>query len=290
MKLLIVGASGLVGSHIFAESKRRGHQTLGTYCRHGKSGLNFFDVTQAAVVRNFFDSVSPEAVIYPAANPNVDYCETHKEETRAVNVIGTKNTMEEAKRRNIPFIYFSSDYVFDGCCGPYKETDLINPISEYGAQKAECERFLTDHLKNFLIIRTTGVYGVEEEQKNFVYGLKKRIAARERASIPNDQFGNPTYAPDLGVATLDLVERGARGIYNICGPSFISRYDFAKEIAKVFNLDSSFISPVLTVELNQAARRPLKGGLITKKLFAELGYELSNLKKGLRDMFDKLNL
>lgn len=274
MKILIIGASGLVGSHLFREGELRGHTIIGTYYKHAAEKLHFLDVTNQQSVKEKIKEFNPDMVIYPAAKPHVDYCEENPEETRAINVEAVKNVLPEIAERKIPFVYFSSDYVFDGEAGPYSEEDKINPISVYGKQKAECERMVQEACQKYIIVRTTGVYGWESEQKNFVASLIRRVGAGEHLSVPVDQFGSPTYARDLAKALFDLIKNKATGIYNISGPEVMNRYEFALVIASVFGLNQTFIKPVNTLDLKQPAARPLKAGLVITKLERETGVKM----------------
>lgn len=282
--MLIIGASGLVGGHLYREGGRRGHEITGTYYKHAAEKLYFFDATDKQLVKEEIRKFNPEVIIYPAAKPYVDYCELNPEETYAVNVEAVRNVVCEAVARKILFVYFSSDYVFDGCCGPYTEEDKINPISVYGRQKAECEKMIQEACSKYIIIRTTGVYGWESEQKNFVASLIRRTRNGEAVIVPADQFGSPTYAPDLARAVFDLIENKALGIYNVSGPEVMNRYDFARLIASVFDLDQKLIKPVNTLDLKQSAPRPLKAGLSIAKLERDTGAKMLPPKEALLAM------
>lgn len=274
MKILIIGASGLVGNHLLREGELFGHEIMGTYFKHVIPTLHFLDATNKQAVQQIIKEFKPDIVLFPAAKPYVDYCELNPEETWKINVDTVKNVLEEIAEQKITFVYFSSDYVFDGVSGPYTEEDEINPLSVYGKQKAECERIVREMCPQHIIIRTTGVYGWEDEQKNFVASLIKRVNSGETVTVPVDQIGSPTYAADLARAVFDLIKNKATGIYNVSGPEVMNRYEFALVIASVFGLNQSLIKPVNTPDLKQPAARPLKAGLIIKKLEKETGVRM----------------
>lgn len=263
-----------MGRHLLAEARLSNHEVSGTYFKHVVPNLRFLDATNKQAVQEIIKEFKPDIVLFPAAKPYVDYCELNSEETWKINVEAVKNVLEEIAEQKITFVYFSSDYVFDGCCGPYTEEDKINPISVYGRQKAECERIVREMCPKHIIIRTTGVYGWEDEQKNFVASLIKRINSGETVTVPVDQIGSPTYAADLARAVFDLIKNKATGIYNVSGPEVMNRYEFALVIASIFGLNQSLIKPVNTPDLKQPAARPLKAGLIIKKLEKETGVQM----------------
>jgi dTDP-4-dehydrorhamnose reductase len=170
----------------------------------------------------------------------------------------------------LPFVYFSTEYVFDGVDGPYVEADATHALSVYGRSKLEGERRILDAHPNPLIVRTTVVYGPDRQGKNFLYSLRRLLSSGQTMRVPSDQISTPTYNVDLARATIELVELEASGIFNLCGPEILSRYDFAKLAASVLGLDGSLLMPVPTVALNQHAPRPLNAGLLTNKLRATL--------------------
>ena len=167
LRILIVGASGFIGYHMFEEFSKQ-HHVAGTFYIHPANNFMHLDVKDKVEINEVLTSFSPDVIIYPAANPNVEYCETHPEETWEVNVKGTANILEIAKKIKAKFIFFSSDYIFDGKEGPYLEEDNPNPINVYGRQKLASEELMRESLKDYLIIRTTVVYGWERNGKNFI--------------------------------------------------------------------------------------------------------------------------
>ncbi|MFX1503954.1 MAG: SDR family oxidoreductase, partial [Promethearchaeota archaeon] len=166
-------------------------------------------------------------------------------------------------------VFFSSDYVFDGNSGPYLESDEPNPINKYGEVKLLCEGFVKE-IDDYLIIRTAVVYGFEKDSKNYFMTFSSDLMNNKKKKVPNDQFSTPTFVNDLASITIELVNKNKNGIYNVTGPDYCSRSAFALKIADKFDLNKNLIIPVSTKELNQAARRPLKAGLINNKIRIEL--------------------
>ncbi|WP_342305943.1 SDR family oxidoreductase [Methanolobus sp. ZRKC5] len=285
MKVLIIGASGLVGNTIYNEfSKNSKYEVYGTYYSYECDNLFYLDMTNKSDVDTIINSVNPDIIIHPAANPNVEYCEQNPEETWNVNVEGSRNLIEAAKNNESKFIFFSSDYVFDGNNGPYTETDLPNPINEYGKQKLAVEKLIEEILTDFLIIRITVVYGWEHRGKNFTMGLIEKLKNGKGMNVPHDQLGSPTYVNNMVQAVKILIENDKKGMYNVVGTDTIDRYRFAQNVAKVFDLDESLLTPISTDNLSQKAKRPLKAGMKVDKIQKELSVNLMSVIEGLEAM------
>jgi dTDP-4-dehydrorhamnose reductase len=279
---LIIGASGLVGDHILQALHRSAIEAHGTYFSRPTEGLTPLDIRLFESIQKMVMDLKPSVVYLPAARANVDWCELHPAQAYQVNVIGALNVIKAANKVQSKVVYFSSDYIFDGKSGPYLEDDPPNPICEYGRQKLIAEHCIALHAKNYLIVRTTGVYGKETQGKNFIYRLVQNLGENEEIVVPVDQVGTPTYAPDLINAIFTLVERDKTGLYHISGSKTASRYEFALRAAQVFGLDDHLIKPVLTKDLGQSAPRPLKGGLLVHKVSKEIPFPLMDYKQGLQ--------
>ena len=280
---LVIGASGLVGGHLLRVLSEADVQVVGTYWGPSVPGLSPLNICDAGAVRECIKLTQPEVIYLPASLTNVDYCELHPDESFAVNVQGVRNVI--ASTSGIQIVYFSSDYVFGGDAGPYRESDPIQPLNVYGQHKILAEQALPE---TALIIRTTIVYGWEAEGKNFVYRLRKDLGAGKELRVPVDQIGNPTYAPNLARAVLSLVQIGSQGVYHVAGPKHISRFEFALEAARIFGLNVDLIKPVTTKELNQPALRPLIAGMVSGKSQSVLPFPLLDYQIGLHLFRDDL--
>ena len=142
----------------------------GTYCTHPVDGLRQLDMRDVAAVQRLVAEVRPELIIQPAAQPHVDWCEDHVQESYDINVAGTRNLAEAARAAGARYVFFSTDYVFDGAAGPYAEDAATDPPNVYGRHKLEAERLIAATLQDYLIVRVCGVYGFERQGKNFVMG------------------------------------------------------------------------------------------------------------------------
>lgn len=286
INLLVVGASGMVGEYLFNFfSKKPEFNVCGTYfSQHGADDrLVLLDARDREAVKKMFDEFQPEIVVAPAAIPNVERCEEEPKETGEVNVGGIRNLVDLIEGTNIKLVYFSSDYVFDGKNSPYAEDDATNPLNEYGRQKLEMEKEIQARLKDFLIVRVTGVYGWHRRGRNFVLQILDKLKNGSEMRAPSDQFNNPTYAGDVCEAIYKLLKQKRSGIFHIVGSERLNRVVFAKNVAKVFGLPEKGIVPTPTDELGLKAKRPLDSSLKTDKLNA-CGIFMSNTLDGLKKM------
>ena len=283
---LVIGASGLVGWHLYQELTKRNEPTSGTYNQLCLDGMQKLDIRSLREVKEIIGGIKPSIIFLPAAIANVDLCELKPNFTSLTNITGAKYLIECAKQYNAFLIYFSSDYIFKGEAGPYQESDTPEPICEYGRQKLIVENMVTHNLEEFLIIRTTIVYGWEHQKKNFVYQLVHKLRSGQPISVPYDQIGTPTFVNDLARAVVDLALSKQKGVLHIAGSSRLNRYEFALSIARIFNLNDTLIKPVSTSELNTTVKRPLSVGLRSTKASNILGRSFVDHITGLTNLVE----
>lgn len=288
-KCLVIGASGLVGEHLANSLIEMGIETITTYNTVRVPNAEQLDIRQASGVLALVKKIEPDIIFLPAALTNVDYCESHPEQSYRINIVGVKNVVDASNRIGAKLIYFSTDYIFDGIDGPYDEMAPANPVNEYGRQKLIAEHYISLFANNYLIIRTTVIYGWEQQGKNFVFRLINSLKQGDTVKVPEDQIGTPTYAPDLAHKAIKLANMNVKGVINITGKDCISRYEFARNVANTFNLSSGLIIPVSTSELKQLARRPLFAGLKTYKAEGLLNDSFLSSRDGLNLMLRNSN-
>ena len=281
MRGLVIGASGQVGEHCLAALGPAG---IGTYREHARPGMIALDIRDRDAFDRLLAERRPEVVYLSACAANVDFCETNPDTTYKTNVRAVTNAVELANRHRCRLVYLSSEYLFDGTAGPYDEDAPTRPLQVYGWQKLAAEHAIAAFADDWLIVRTAVVFSWESQGKNFLYRLRGSLLEGKEIRVPVDQISSPTYAPDLVQAMIELVDRGERGVFNVCGPRVVSRYDFALEAAEAFELDATRIVPVTTPELEQPAKRPLRAGLTVTKVERTLGRPMRDFTAGLREM------
>lgn len=290
---LVIGASGQVGGALLLELERRSLQCLGTYHTHKAPHGNFsrLDLGQVDAVTALIAKTRPLYVYVPASYTNVDGCEEDPERSYAVNVKGVQAIAEAAHKNKAKLIYFSSDYVFDGKSGPYDEQEPVSPISVYGKHKVEAEQAAVKETEDgALIVRTTVVFGMEWQQKNFVLRLIRSLSEGKEVAVPDDQIGTPTFNSALAHTAVELALGDQTGIFNVAGEELCSRYQLAQAVAEIFSLNEGLIVPVQTAMLDQKAKRPLKAGLKVDKVREVLGRNalLTGYREALEELLDAI--
>ncbi|HWP28661.1 MAG TPA: dTDP-4-dehydrorhamnose reductase [Chloroflexota bacterium] len=277
MRVLVTGSNGLLGTRLLAVLLQRPQVAVlaasrGPCTNRYLGEFPYFplDITDSAQVARLVAAVAPDVVVHTAALTDVDRCEREPERAWLVNVRATEWVAEACARQGALLVHLSSEYVFDGQAGPYAETDPPRPLSVYGRTKLASEQIVAQRCARWIVARTTVLFGYAPGTRgNFVLWLLDRLARGERTRVVVDQVGSPTLADNLAEMLLALIEGGGQGIYHTVGASRLSRYEFARLAAAVFGLDTQLIEPVTTRELGQVAPRPLRAGLLTRRLEAE---------------------
>ncbi|MBU0591473.1 MAG: SDR family oxidoreductase [Candidatus Micrarchaeota archaeon] len=285
MSFLVIGASGLVGYEFYRQKKKEKewHFTYNTN-KMDANGFVHLDAENQTEIDTLFSKIKPDVAIFPAAMPNVNKCETEPEEAEKLNLGILKNVLEAMKKHGgRKIVFFSTDYLFDGKDGPYSEDAPVKPLNEYGRIKLKCEEAIKQSGLEYLIIRTTGIFGWEKNRKNFLYRVLDNLSQGKKLELPDDQYATPVYVKDLAAATLKLLELDKNGVYNVCGPDFLNRVELANLFADAFDLDKTLISGKKTSEFQNVAPRPLRCGLKIDKITA-LGIRMMRIKEALVDM------
>ena len=283
-RLLVIGCSGLLGSRLMEMAKSE-YEVFGTYNSHEVKADNAFrlDVTDRENSFKLINKIKPDCVVDTHALNNLDYCETHMDETWRVNVDGARNVAEACKNFGSKYIFLSTDDVFDGKKLRYTEKDKPHPLNYYAKTKLVAECMLAALDTNYLVARTSVLYGRGGMNKiNFVVWLIDKLRDKEKVRIVNDQRNNPTLADNLAEFLLKLYKKDESGIFHIAGKECISRFDFAMEIARTFNLDRGLITPITTPELNQIAKRPDSVNMSTEKAERAANMRTLTVKEGLQ--------
>ncbi len=264
MRHLIIGASGQVGGYLWRALKADpDHEAIGTYFATPVSGQIPLDFTNQEAVRKTLGQNQPDVVWLPAALPDVDRCEREPELSQRLNVAAPSEVADVAHTFGMKVVFFSTDYVFDGKNGPYRETDATNPLQVYGQHKVKTEEYLLAHIPHVLIIRPAWIYSDEPNPRHFVYRIMQQLESGKPVRAATDQINTPTNSQDLVTRSLRAVESDLEGILHIVGPDRLSRYDLTVKIAREKGYPASLVEPITTESLHLAAKRPLNGGLIS---------------------------
>ena len=285
-KILLIGKTGQLGREIMEDTSCVGFEIVG----FEKEEL---DVTNELQVKEKIEKIKPDILINTSAYHIVSKCEENPLAAMAVNFIAVRDLAKICKKKNIIFVTYSTDYVFDGEEGaPYGEDDLPNPLQMYGLSKLAGEYATLDlYPQGTFVIRTCGLYGGEkgspEKKGNFVLNILKEAKDKQIIEVSSEQIVSPTYAGDLSKATLKLLNsKASPGMYHLVNEGYCSWYEFAKEIFKLAHIDIKIL-PINRGGLSGGVKKPKFSALKNTKA-KEFGVELSSWQEGLKSYFNFL--
>lgn len=281
MKTLVIGASGQAGWAILQALEARRHEAWGTYTTHPFPHGMPFDLDDPAGMRRVLEKLDPQWVCCPGGMTHVDGCQQDPQRAVRLNVEGPRALAELAASRGVRVCWFSTDYVFDGEAGPYRESDAPRPINVYGHSKLEGEQAVQAANPRSLVLRTSGVYGPDPQKKNFVYQAVARLRAGQEMPVFTDQFYTPTYTEDLAFVAVRLMEQDQRGLFHVAGSQSVSRLEYGQAICQVFGLPEALLRPMKTADLKLPTPRPLKCGLVSERIQPFVPVALSGPRAGL---------
>jgi dTDP-4-dehydrorhamnose reductase len=292
-RILIVGSAGQLGREL-----QRSFAGDGELICCDRDEVDISDPDQ---VRNLVQTVAPDLILNAAAYTAVDKAESEREVATAINAVAPRILAEEARRRDVLVVHYSTDYIFDGSKeSPWLETDQPNPLNHYGASKLAGEQAIAEVGGKFLIFRTSWVYG--PHGNNFLLTMLRLGRERDRLAIVNDQIGAPTTSSALADATSCIV-RGVLGgsfgsadewacLYQMTCSGSTTWAGFARAI---FERAGSLIGdrkpeviPIESKDYPTPAKRPLYSVLSNEKLAARFGVRLPSWQAGLDDTFERL--
>lgn len=245
-KILVTGADGMLGQDLCPILEKYNYNVI-------KTDIKTLDITDFDTAQTVINAHSPDMIIHCAAYTNVDKAEEDFETAKLINASGTENIAKICALKNIPILYISTDYVFDGKKqAPYKPDDNPNPINNYGLTKFYGEKAILKYCSKYFIVRTSWLYGIYG--KNFVETMIS-LAAKPELKVVNDQTGCPTWTVELSNGIAKLLQNQNYGIYHICGSGKATWYEFAKEIFNLCNLKVNLI-PCSSIEFPSPAKRP----------------------------------
>jgi len=271
MKVLVTGASGLLGKELIHELLTRGHEVIAVSntrevpARHEKLRKHRINITNSVRIEDLILKERPQTIVHAAAYTNVDGCEKDKARAWAVNVEGTRSIVRAARVVKAHLIYVSTDYVFDGEKGMYSEDDIPNPINYYGLTKLIAETLVRASDLLHTIVRPSAIYGVGGGKKSFAEYVAEKLSTGQEVKALEDQVVSPTLNTLLAKAIAEIVELKPMGTLHIAGER-MSRYEFALRIAKALELPKELIIKAKMEDMTAwIARRPRDSSLNTSK-------------------------
>src|SRR6266481_2806102 len=282
MRVLVIGASGLLGSVLVNNDLWPGDEVMGVSSRDA-------DIRDSAQVDRLFAALRPECTVLAAAYTDVDGCEKNPERAHEVNCRGAMHVAQAAKQAGSSLLFLSTDYVFDGNKGqPYEPQDTVCPLSVYGHSKAQAEEGIRRILPQACILRTSWLFGATGTC--FPGKILELAGKMDHLSVVDDQIGCPTFNRDLAQIIVRLVHGKARGIVHATNAGQCSWYEFAREVVRMAGFSNMLLTPVSTQQFPRPARRPAYSVLSRASLGA-YGIESRIWQEALKDYFlDRENL
>ena len=225
MKILITGSNGLLGQKlVYALQNRNDVSLIATSSGENriteKEGYVYetLDITDEAQVKQVIAKYRPDCIINTAAMTNVDACEAEKDKCVQMNINAVRYLVAACEQQGCHLIHLSTDFIFDGAHGPYKEEDLPNPLSYYGWSKLESEKIVQQSHIKWAIIRTIIIYGIVDNmsRSNVVLWAKDALGKGNPINVVDDQFRSPTLAEDLAQACANAALKGVLRAYTMC--------------------------------------------------------------------------
>lgn len=263
MRILVTGSKGMLGQILVPTLKKRGHEVTGT-------DVDTLDITDFRSVSKVVNKEQPDLVVHGAAYTAVDQAESDQATAFRVNGYGTENLAVACNKLDIPMLYISTDYVFDGENErPYQPLEQPHPLSVYGKSKLAGEIALRNHLKKFYIVRTSWLYG--PHGKNFVETILQLAKEKKQLKVVADQTGSPTSTASLSDIVADLIETERWGIYHATDGGVTTWCDFAREIVKGLDVE---VIPCETKDFPRPAPRPRYSVLDKTSLVDTIGRDV----------------
>jgi len=279
--ILVIGASGMLGGALVSFLQSRGRQVLQAEWLNCKNDQLRLDITDGSAVEILLSDNRPRIVFNCSGFTDVDGAEEKEEQALAVNGRGVENLACACRKLDCLLVHISTDYVFDGRAhSPYQPNDPPDPQSAYGRSKLAGEMALQSVGGKWLMVRTAWLFG--KGGKNFVDTILALARQKDVLKVVNDQFGCPTYAPDLARCLADLADQDARGIFHFCNGPVCSWFDLARKIVELAHLKCRII-PCPTSEFPRPAKRPAYSVLDCSGALEKLSWPVRPWPQALED-------
>lgn len=270
-RVLVTGSGGLLGSRLVSLLAGKGYEVIAIYREHPPPSAEGvkpvkLDVTDWVRLEDLILKTQPDIVIHAAAYTDVDGCERDKSRAWKVNVEATRSIVRASRVVNAHLVYVSTDYVFDGERGMYRESDTPYPVNYYGLTKLVSEELVRSSELLYTIVRPSAIYGVGGSKKSFAEYVAEKLSHGEKVRALIDQYVSPTYNGLLAEALAEIAELKPLGVLHVAGPR-MNRYEFAVRVAEVLELPAELIEQSKTEEFKRGwiARRPRDSSLDTSK-------------------------
>ena len=289
LKVLVTGSAGLVGRQVVKDLSNS-HQVFSCYNEskpeYGDSVK--MDLKNHEMISSVLTEKKPEIVIHLGAMTGVDLCEKERTSASEINTKATEIIAKECSKLNSFLVYVSTDYVFDGNLGMYKEDDVTNPLGFYGKSKLEGEKVVQNFSTNWCIARTSTPFGLHPTKKSFPMWVIENLQKQKQIDILIDQFTSPTYIPNLSRMLIEISERRITGVIHAAGASKISRYQMASMVSDKLNLDGTLLKQISINKMKWVAQRPKDSSLDVSRASSILNEKPQKIDQSLNLFIDEM--
>lgn len=280
MQILLIGASGYLGGHMYNQFKKNGHTVVGTYYKHqtDKSMIPF-DINKDDIddIDIFLEDKEKCAVIC-AAETKLDTCENEKEESFQTNVLSTIKIIEELKARNYYIVFCSTESVYDGKKGNYTETDSADAVNEYGRMKIQIEQYIMKYCSEACIFRIGRVVGDALWPRDILFDWKKKANEKKDIYCIRGNYFAPVDVEDVVNCVELACSQRIFGIYNLCGDKIYSRAELCISFLQALGLETN-VCEKDAEKFNFSAERPLNIGMSNQKVVNALCYKFKSMEE-----------
>ena len=289
LKFLVTGSAGLVGQQV-VKYLSKSNQVFSCYNEskpeYGDSVK--MDLKNYEMISSVLTEIKPDVVIHLGAMTGVDICEKEKTSASEINTKATEIIAKECSKLNSFLVYVSTDYVFDGNFGMYKEDDVANPLGFYGKSKLEGEKAVQNFSTNWCIARTSTPFGLHPTKKSFPMWVIENLQKQKQIDVLIDQFTSPTYIPNLSRMLIEISERRITGIIHAAGASKISRYQMASMVSDKLNLDGTLLKQISMNKMKWVAQRPKDSSLDVSRASSILNEKPQKIDQSLNLFIDEM--
>jgi len=289
--ILVTGISGFLGNQLVKQATSK-YNLIGTYHRNEVHFPNVktlaLDIQDEEAVEQLIMQTQPDAVFHFAALSNTNFCEQNPELSFDINVKATINLAMVCQSKKIPFLFTSTDLIFDGQSAPYSIDDPSDAICVYGQHKVQAEQTILELYPEAIIARCPLMYGLAKSAPNFLPNWINQLKSGNSFGAFTDEYRTTASGESVVKGLLLLLENKAKGIWHLGGKERVSRYDFAIKMAEVFDLDKSLINGGKQADVKMPAARPADVSMDSQATYA-LGFnppdyatELERLKREMK--------
>jgi len=289
LKFLVTGSAGLIGHQVVKDLSET-HEVFSCY---NKSKPEFgiptkMDLLNHEMISNVLSEKNPDIVIHLGAMTAVDLCDTQQDNALKINSQATEILAKECSKINSFMVYVSTDYVFNGNSGLYKENDVTNPLGFYGKSKLLGEKSIQNFSSNWCIARTSTPFGLHPTKKSFPIWVIENLQKQKQIDILTDQFTSPTYVPSLSRMLIEISERHLTGIIHVAGASKISRYEMASLVSDKLGLDGKLLREISINDIKWEAQRPKDSSLNVSKAISILNQKPQKIDHDVNLFIDEI--